>query len=70
MVNVDEIVFELQQLGEPRRVAALRRSGVSSSAFGVALPALRSMAKRIGPDHRLASDLWAQPCASPGFWQR
>ncbi len=58
MVNVDEIVFELQQLGEPRRVAALRRSGASSPAFGVALPALRSMAKRIGPDHRLASELW------------
>jgi 3-methyladenine DNA glycosylase AlkD len=65
MLSVDEIVFELRQLGEPRRVAALRRAGVSTPAFGVPLPALRSMAKRIGPDHRLASELWGPAVREP-----
>src|SRR5215831_2684443 len=60
MLEVEEIVVELRQLGEPRRVAALRRSGVASPAFGVALPALRSRGKRIGPNHRLALELWQE----------
>jgi 3-methyladenine DNA glycosylase AlkD len=61
MPKAEEIVSELRQLGEPRRVAALRRSGVASPAFGVALPVLRSIAKRVGPDHRLALELWRIP---------
>jgi 3-methyladenine DNA glycosylase AlkD len=65
MLDVEEIVLELRQLGEPGRVAALRRSGVASPAFGVALPALRSMAKRIGPNHRLALELWQQAVREP-----
>ena len=54
----EEILSELRQLGEPQRVAALRRSGVTSPAFGVGLPALRSLAKRIGRDRELALALW------------
>jgi hypothetical protein len=60
----DEIVFELRQLGEPARITALG-PGVSSPAFAVALPALRSMAKRIGRDHRLASELWGTAVREP-----
>ena len=48
-------------MGEPQRVAGLRRSGVASPAFGVALPVLRSIARRIGLDHRLALELWRTP---------
>jgi 3-methyladenine DNA glycosylase AlkD len=57
-MNVEEITFELQHLGEAQRIAELRRSGVASPGFGVALPSLRSLAKRIGQDHQLASELW------------
>jgi hypothetical protein len=60
----DEIVFELRQLGEPARITALG-PGVCSPAFAVALPALRSMAKRIGRDHRLASELWGTAVREP-----
>jgi 3-methyladenine DNA glycosylase AlkD len=65
MLKADEIVLDLRRLGEPRRVAALRRSGVGSPAFGVALPALRSMAKQIGPNHQLARELWQKAAREP-----
>jgi 3-methyladenine DNA glycosylase AlkD len=58
LVTVDEVLTELRQLGEPQRVAALERSGATSPALGVGLPALRSLAKRIGRDHQLALALW------------
>jgi 3-methyladenine DNA glycosylase AlkD len=57
-VTVDQVLVELRQSGEPQRVAALKRSGAAPPAFGVGLPALRSMAKRIGHDHSLAVALW------------
>jgi 3-methyladenine DNA glycosylase AlkD len=55
---VDQVLTELRRLGEPQRVAALERFGGASPAFGVSLPALRSLAKRIGHDHGLALALW------------
>jgi 3-methyladenine DNA glycosylase AlkD len=58
VVTVEEILHELRQAGEPQRAAALKLSGATSPAFGVGLPALRSLAKRIGRDHRLALALW------------
>jgi 3-methyladenine DNA glycosylase AlkD len=61
LVTVEEILSELRRSGQPQRVAALKRSGVASPAFGVGLPALRSLAKRIGPDHELALALWQRP---------
>jgi 3-methyladenine DNA glycosylase AlkD len=65
MLDVEEVVLELRHLGEPRRVAALRRSGVRSPALGVALPTLRSMAQRVGPNHRLVLELWQEPVREP-----
>jgi 3-methyladenine DNA glycosylase AlkD len=59
-MKTEEILSELRQMGEGQRVAQLRRAGVASPAFGVALPALRSLARRIGHDHRLASELWRE----------
>ena len=60
-MTAEEILSELRQSGEPRRVAALKRSGATSPAFGVSLPALRALAKRIGHDHELALTLWQTP---------
>ena len=58
LVTVEEILSELRRSGEPQRVASLKRSGAASPAFGVGLPRLRSLAKRIGHDHELALALW------------
>jgi 3-methyladenine DNA glycosylase AlkD len=57
-VAVEQILSELRQAGEPQRAAALKRYGVPSPAFGVGLPALRSLATRTGHDHELALALW------------
>jgi 3-methyladenine DNA glycosylase AlkD len=57
-LTVEEILSELSQSAEPQRVAALRRVGVAAPALGVGLPALRSLARRIGNDHELALALW------------
>jgi 3-methyladenine DNA glycosylase AlkD len=70
MRDVEGIVRELRQLGEPARIAALRRSGVRSPAFGVGLPALRSMARRIGPNHGLALELWQKAIREPRLSHR
>jgi 3-methyladenine DNA glycosylase AlkD len=60
-MTVEEILSELRQAGDPHRVASLKRFGAASPAFGVGLPALRSLAKRIGHDHGLALALWQTP---------
>jgi 3-methyladenine DNA glycosylase AlkD len=62
LLTVDEIISELRHESDPRRVAALKRVGAASPALGVGLPTLRSLAKRIGHDHRLALALWQTPC--------
>src|SRR5262249_53970915 len=64
-LSADEIVSELRRLGEPRRGAALRRSGGASPAFGVALPELRSIARRTGPNPPLALALWGRAGREP-----
>jgi 3-methyladenine DNA glycosylase AlkD len=58
LLTVQELLSELRRLGEPQRVAALKRVGAASPAFGVSLPELRALAKQIGPDHDLALALW------------
>jgi 3-methyladenine DNA glycosylase AlkD len=58
LVTVEEILSELRQAGGVQRVASLKRFGAASPAFGVDLPTLRSLAKRIGRDHGLALALW------------
>jgi 3-methyladenine DNA glycosylase AlkD len=60
-VTVEEILSELRQAGDSQRVASLKRFGAAPPAFGVGLPALRSLAKRIGHDHGLALALWQTP---------
>jgi 3-methyladenine DNA glycosylase AlkD len=57
-VTVDEVLTKLRRSDEPKRVAALKRSGVTPPAVGVGLPTLRSLARRIGHDRQLALALW------------
>jgi 3-methyladenine DNA glycosylase AlkD len=61
LVTVDEILSELRLAADPQRVGSLQRLAAASPALGVGLPALRSLAKRIGHDHELALALWQTP---------
>jgi 3-methyladenine DNA glycosylase AlkD len=60
-LTVDEILSELRDAADPRRVASLKRVNAAAPALGVRLPSLRSLAKRIGHDHQLALALWQTP---------
>ncbi len=54
-----EAVRELRALGNPSALKGMARFGIATgSAFGVSVPIVRSLAKKIGRDHMLALDLW------------
>jgi 3-methyladenine DNA glycosylase AlkD len=59
-VRLREIVAELEAHANPANVAGMARYGINSKhALGVSIPRLRAMAREIGRDHALASELWA-----------
>ena len=58
-MSVDSLVAEMRSKADPRAVAGMARFGISSKGtFGVSMPALREMARRVGKDHSLALGLW------------
>ncbi|MEZ5972801.1 MAG: DNA alkylation repair protein [Hyphomonadaceae bacterium] len=60
--NAATLVAELKKSGSPQYKAAMSaRFGIVTKApvYGVAVGALRAIAKRTGYDHALAEDLWA-----------
>ncbi|MFC1936565.1 DNA alkylation repair protein [Chloroflexota bacterium] len=58
-MTVEEILKELKALGSPGDAAGMARFGINTEkAFGIRIPALRALAKRIGKDHALAQTLW------------
>ena len=59
-VDHKEILAQLKSWGDPEAVKGMARYGInSSSAYGVSIPKLRSLAKQLGKDHELAQKLWA-----------
>ena len=59
-MQVDEVVARLRALGRPAALPAMARYGIdTSSAFGVAVPARRLLAREIGRNHALAGELWS-----------
>jgi 3-methyladenine DNA glycosylase AlkD len=59
MARAKEIIRTLKSLADPANVAGMARYGISvEGTLGVSVPVLRRMAKEIGRDHRLASELW------------
>jgi 3-methyladenine DNA glycosylase AlkD len=55
-----ELIAELETHANPANVAGMARYGIATDrAFGVPIPVLRALAKRVGKDHRLAAGLWA-----------
>ena len=55
-----EVILErLESLGNPKNVEGMARYGIRTvKAYGVSTPGIRSLAKEIGKDHKLALALW------------
>ncbi len=58
---MSEIKQKLQKLVDPDAIAGMAKFGInSSSAYGVAVPKLRTLGKELGTDHKLAVQLWQE----------
>ena len=58
-VTIDYVIDEIRRRGDPQTVAGMARFGIrTSTAFGVAVPQLRDLSRRIGKNHQLAQRLW------------
>ena len=57
--TADTTLAELEALGTEKHRTVYRRHGVGGAQFGVSYAHIRTLAKRIGRDHLLASALWA-----------
>lgn len=54
-----EIIRELESLSDDKKIEGMARFGITpDKTFGVSMPNLRKMGKRIGTDHDLARELW------------
>ena len=60
MATVDEVMRELHSIARPDQLGGMARYGITvdRALGGIPVPYLRSMAKRLRPDHSLALALW------------
>jgi 3-methyladenine DNA glycosylase AlkD len=57
--SAESVVAEVKDLGNAKAVEGLSRFGIQTDkAFGVSLPQLHALAKKIGTDHDLAQNIW------------
>lgn len=57
--KVKTVISELRSLSNPQAVEGMARFGINSkNTYGVSIPQLRKIAKRLGTDHQLAQALW------------
>ncbi len=62
MLTSNEILENLKPLKNEKNIAGMARFGIRSEhALGIKIPVLRQMAKDIGRNHQLASELWKSP---------
>lgn len=55
-----EILSKLKSLGDPKAVEGMAKFGINTKqAYGVSIPNIRALAKKIGRDHNLAQKLWS-----------
>ncbi len=56
---MDRLVRQLRGMGDPEAVKGMSRFGiVTGAAFGVSVPRLRALARKVGRNHDLALGLW------------
>jgi 3-methyladenine DNA glycosylase AlkD len=54
------VLRSLQELADPTRLEGMARFGIdTTTALGVTVTELRTLARRLGRDHALAAELWA-----------
>jgi len=59
-MQYEEILTVLQSLANPESVKGMARYGINPEfAYGVSIPNLRRIARKIGKDHAMAERLWA-----------
>jgi 3-methyladenine DNA glycosylase AlkD len=60
MASVDEVLTQLKTQARPDQLAGMAKFGLTGDKrLGVAVPAMRKIAKDTGKDHKLALTLWA-----------
>ncbi len=58
-MKFEEIIKELESLSNPEDVEGMARFGINpENVYGVKIPELRCMARKIGKNHVLAEELW------------
>lgn len=58
-MNFKDILKELKKLADPESVEGMSQFGISTeNTFGISIPELRKLAKKIGKDHNTAQELW------------
>ncbi|HTY12829.1 MAG TPA: DNA alkylation repair protein [Candidatus Omnitrophota bacterium] len=58
-MNSKEVIARLKEQRNPKNIEGMARFGISSkNTLGISIPILRSLAKKIGKDHKLAGELW------------
>lgn len=58
-MQYEEVLDELKSLSNPENVAGMARFGINpENTYGVSIPVIRAMAKKIGRNHSLALQLW------------
>jgi len=58
-MSFEGVIAELKKNANPKNVAGMARYGINSkNTLGISIYTLRLMAKKIGPDHKLALRLW------------
>jgi 3-methyladenine DNA glycosylase AlkD len=59
MVTVIQVLKILNEKADPSQLSGMARYGMSvDKRLGISIPELRSTAKKLGKDHRLACELW------------
>ncbi len=57
--TLDSVLAELKAKGNPRVIEGMARYGIhTSKAYGVSVPQLRDISRKIGQNHELALRLW------------
>jgi 3-methyladenine DNA glycosylase AlkD len=58
-LTAGQVIKKLKLLASAKNAAGMARFGIiSKNVFGICMPDLRALAKKIGKDHKLAGQLW------------
>ena len=58
-MEADEVIKRIKSMRNQRNIEGMTRFGINpKNTYGVPIPVLRGMAKKIGSDHKLAQELW------------